>query len=97
MREGDTPAFFTSQRTRISAGYSGYRIKAFATLQDVRVWGQDASTVNRTTTADLNGLMLHEAWGEFSLLDTSQTRLGKELSLKIGRQELVYGRRTLTG
>jgi hypothetical protein len=90
LKEGDSPAFFTSQRTRVSAGYTGYRIKAFATLQDVRVWGQDASTINRTTNADLNGLMLHEAWGEFSLLDTSQTKLGKELALKVGRQELVY-------
>ncbi|QJW91816.1 alginate export family protein [Spirosoma taeanense] len=90
LKESDRAAFFTSQRTRVSAAYSGYRIKAFATLQDVRVWGQDASTINRTTNADLNGLLLHEAWGEFSLLDTAQTKLGKELSLKIGRQELVY-------
>jgi hypothetical protein len=90
LKETDKPAFFTSQRTRVSASYAGYRIKAMATLQDVRVWGQDASTINRTTNADLNGLMLHEAWGEFSLLDTTQTKLGKELALKIGRQELVY-------
>ncbi|MCY7359793.1 MAG: alginate export family protein [Rudanella sp.] len=46
--------------------------------------------MNRTTNADLNGLMLHEAWGEFSLLDTNKTKLGKEFTLKIGRQELVY-------
>ncbi len=90
LKEADKAAFFTSQRTRISAAYAGYRIKAFATVQDVRVWGQDASTINRTTNADLNGLMLHEAWGEFSLLDTNQTKLGKEFALKIGRQELVY-------
>lgn len=90
LKIDDRPAFFTSQRTRISAAYAGYRIKAMATVQDVRVWGQDASTINRTTNADLNGLMLHEAWGEISLLDTNQTKLGKELSLKIGRQELVY-------
>ncbi len=90
LKTSDSPAFFTSQRTRISAAYAGYRIKAFATIQDVRVWGQDASTINRTTNADLNGLILHEAWGEISLLDTTQTKLGKELALKVGRQELVY-------
>ena len=90
LKDGDKPAFFTSQRTRISAAYAGYRIKALATVQDVRVWGQDASTINRTTNADLNGLMLHEAWGEISLLDTNQTKLGNEFALKIGRQELVY-------
>lgn len=90
LKNEDRPAFFTSQRTRISAGYAGYRLKVLATVQDVRVWGQDASTINRTTNADLNGLMLHEAWGEFSLLDTNQTKLGKELALKIGRQEVGY-------
>lgn len=97
LKEGDSPAFFTSQRTRVSAGYSGYRIKAFATVQDVRVWGQDASTINRTTNADLNGLMLHEAWGEISLFDTTQTKLGKEFALKVGRQELVYDDSRLLG
>ncbi|WP_315822863.1 hypothetical protein [Paraflavitalea speifideaquila] len=34
------------------------------TVQDVRVWGQDVSTINRTTTQDNNGFMLHEAWAE---------------------------------
>lgn len=90
LKDGDQPAFFTSQRTRISAAYTGYRLKAFATIQDVRVWGQDASTINRTINADLNGLLIHEAWGEISLLDTNQTKLGKEFALKVGRQELVY-------
>lgn len=90
QKETDKPAFFTSQRTRLGVSYAGYRVKAQATLQDVRVWGQDASTINRTTNADLNGLMLHEAWAEISLLDTTQTKLGKEFALKVGRQELVY-------
>ena len=97
LKAGDNPAFFTSQRTRVSAAYAGYRVKALATLQDVRVWGQDASTINRTTNADLNGLLIHEAWGEFSLLDTSQTKLGKEFALKVGRQELLYDDARLLG
>ncbi|WP_128545507.1 alginate export family protein [Larkinella soli] len=88
LKAGDQPAFFTSQRTRLSAGYGGYRVKFFTTLQDVRVWGQDASTINRTTHADLNGLMIHEAWAEIALTDTSYK--AGELALKIGRQELVY-------
>src|SRR5436190_23985416 len=44
------PAFFTSQRTRLNIGYSAYRFKFYASLQDVRVWGQDASSINRITT-----------------------------------------------
>jgi hypothetical protein len=90
LSKGEKPAFFTSQRTRLNAGYKGYRTQFFVAVQDVRVWGQDASTNNRITNSSLNGLMLHEAWGEISLLDTNQTKLGKEFALKIGRQELLY-------
>jgi hypothetical protein len=82
------PAFFTSQRTRINFGYVSHRFKLYASVQDVRVWGQDASTINRITTDPYDGIMLHEAWGEISLVDTG--RVIKNFSLKIGRQELVY-------
>lgn len=83
-----SPAFFTSQRTRLAAAFSGDRLRIHTSLQDVRVWGQDASTVNRVTTDAHDGLMLHEAWAELTLIDTA-TFIGN-LSLKIGRQELVY-------
>ncbi|MGC3946555.1 MAG: alginate export family protein [Chryseolinea sp.] len=89
------PAFFTSQRTRISVGYSGYRFKLYTVIQDARVWGQDASTVNRVTPSSQNGLMIHEAWGEISLLDTSNHV--NQLTLKIGRQELNYDDARLVG
>ena len=82
------PAFFTSQRTRLNFGFASYRFKVYASVQDVRVWGQDASSVNRVTTDVLDGFMLHEAWGELSLVDTG--RVVKNFTLKIGRQELVY-------
>ena len=81
-------AVFTSQRTRLNFGYTGYRFKLFSAIQDVRVWGQDASTINRTTTDANDGFMLHEAWGEISLVDTG--KVVKNFTLKIGRQELVY-------
>src|SRR4051812_33178411 len=64
---GVKPAIFTSQRSRLSAGFTGYRFKLGLTVQDVRVWGQDVSTINRTTTADNNGFMLQEAWAEIML------------------------------
>lgn len=81
-------ALFTSQRTRLNFGYSGYRFKLYASVQDVRVWGQDASSINRVTTDANDGFMLHEAWAEISLVDTG--KVVKNFSLKIGRQELVY-------
>jgi hypothetical protein len=95
LPEGSEPALFTSQRTRLSLGYSMYRLRFGATLQDVRVWGQDVSTINRTTTQDNNALMLHEAWAEILLTDT--TLKNKSLSLKIGRQEIFYDDERLIG
>lgn len=89
------PALFTSQRTRLTVGYNMYRLRFGVTLQDVRVWGQDVSTINRTTTADNNGIMLHEAWADVLLTDT--TSKNQTLSLKIGRQELVYDDQRLIG
>jgi hypothetical protein len=86
--KGSKPGFFTSQRTRLTAGYNMYRLQFGLSLQDVRVWGQDGSTINRTTTADNNGLMLHEAWAEIGLTDTSNKKTS--LTLKIGRQEISY-------
>lgn len=82
------PAFFTSQRTRLNVGYSGYRFKIYTSIQDVRVWGQDQSSINRNTLDAYDGLMLHEAWGEISLVDTG--KVVKNFTVKIGRQELVY-------
>ena len=89
------PALFTSQRTRLNVGYTGYRFKVYTSLQDIRVWGQDASTINRTTNDVNDGLMIHEAWGEVSLVDTG--RVIKNFTLKLGRQELVYDDSRLLG
>lgn len=93
--KGADPAFFTSQRTRLMTGYAGERFQLHTTIQDVRVWGQDASTTNRTTTERYNGLMVHEAWAEIMLVDT--TSAIDNLSVKIGRQELLYDDSRLLG
>jgi len=95
QKKGDDAALFTSQRARLNAGYTGYRFKVFMALQDVRVWGQDASSTNRTTTDANDGLMLHEAWGELVLNDTVSKI--KNLSLKIGRQEITYDDQKVIG
>lgn len=88
-------AAFTGQRTRLNVGFTGYRFKFFVAVQDVRVWGQDASTINRATTAENNGVQLHEAWGEIMLVDTTSTI--QNLSLKIGRQEISYDDQKVIG
>lgn len=95
QKEGDKAALFNSQRARLNIGFTGYRFKVFMALQDVRVWGQDASSINRTTTEANNGILLHEAWGEIMLNDTISTV--QNLSLKIGRQEISYDDQKVLG
>ncbi len=95
LQDGKKGATFTSQRTRLNVGFAGYRYKVYASLQDVRVWGQDASSINRTTTEANNGLLLHEAWTDLSLIDTLSTI--QNFSLKIGRQEIAYDDQKVLG
>jgi Alginate export len=89
--KGSKPAAFTSQRTRLIFGYKWDRLTFGTSIQDVRVWGQDASTISN---ADGNKLMLHEAWADlmlFNKVDTTIKVKGIDLmSIKIGRQELNY-------
>lgn len=84
-------AGFTSQRTRLNFGYKWDRVTFGASIQDVRVWGQDASSISN---ADGSRLMLHEGWSEVTLANKADTtikfKLLDMLSVKIGRQELIY-------
>jgi hypothetical protein len=50
LPKGSKPAAFISQRSRLNAGFTGYRLKVGLSLQDVRVWGQDVSQINKNTT-----------------------------------------------
>ncbi|MGZ8525847.1 MAG: alginate export family protein [Chitinophagaceae bacterium] len=91
-------AFFTSQRSRLTFNYKTNRVILQTSVQDVRVWGQDASTISN---ADGNKLGIHEAWAEIILAnkkDSSFTKQSVEyFALKIGRQELLYDDSRLLG
>lgn len=84
-------AAFTSQRTRLNFGYKWDRVLFGASVQDVRVWGQDASSIS---TNDGARLMLHEGWAEITLANKTDTTVKFKaldlLTVKIGRQELSY-------
>lgn len=95
LPEGAAPAFFISQRTRLNLLYQSARIKTGISVQDVRVWGQDVSTINKSVTQYNNGFMLHEAWAELLLSDTANKH--QSLRLKLGRQELAYDDQRLIG
>jgi hypothetical protein len=89
--KGSKAAAFTSQRTRLSFGYKWDRLTFGVAVQDVRVWGQDASSISN---ADGNRFMLHEAWADVVLANRADTTIKFKvfdlMSLKIGRQELLY-------
>lgn len=91
----DDPAFFTSQRSRLTFGYKAHRLQFKIAIQDVRVWGQDASSIHAGPVDPKDGLMMHQANARILLTDTS-SKLG-EWSLKIGRQELLYDDSRLLG
>jgi hypothetical protein len=96
--KGNTPAFLTSQRARLNFNYRSPRLVFQATVQDVRVWGADASTISN---ADGSRLGLHEAWADIILANAKDSALPKSVidyfSIKIGRQELVYDDQRLLG
>lgn len=90
-------AFFTSQRSRLALNYKTNKLVLQTSVQDVRVWGQDASTISN---ADGTKLGLHEAWGELIFAnkkDSSFKSAVDYFAIKIGRQELLYDDSRLLG
>ena len=71
------PAGFASQRTRINFNYYNNRVKMGVSVQDVFLWGSQPQLFSTS-----NNLSVHQAWGQYFLTPS--------LSLKLGRQELVY-------
>jgi hypothetical protein len=95
--KANDPAFFTSQRSRLTFNYKSNRVIVNAALQDVRVWGQDASTISN---ADGNRLGLHEGWAELVFANRKDSSFESPvdyLSVKLGRQELIYDDSRLLG
>lgn len=70
-------AHFVTQRNRLRIEYRDSKLKLRITPQNVRVWG-DVATTSRS---DVN-MQLHEAWAELAL--------GKRADVRVGRQELDY-------
>ena len=76
-------AIFTSQRSRLSFLYKQEKIRLGISLQDIRVWGDEVQL------GDFASAAVHESWGEFDL--------SPKLSLKFGRQEMIYDDHRLMG
>ena len=94
----NSPSIFTSQRSRLTFNYKMEHVIFQASLQDVRVWGQDASTLSSNDGAKLE---VHEAWAEIALANKKDTSFKHStvdyFAVKIGRQELLYDDSRLLG
>jgi hypothetical protein len=74
--ENDKIAGHVNQRTRLALGFQKENIRTHISFQDVRVWGQEPLLSN------IPSVSVHEAWAELLF--------NQNLSLKIGRQQLMY-------
>lgn len=94
----NSAAFFTSQRARINFNYISNKVIFQASVQDVRVWGQDASTISNADGARLG---VHEAWAEILLSNKQDSSFKNSpvdyFSIRTGRQELIYDDSRLLG
>ncbi|HVU94480.1 MAG TPA: alginate export family protein [Puia sp.] len=99
---GNSAALFTSQRSRLTIDYHWDRVVFHSSAQDIRVWGQDASTIS---AADGNKFGIHEAWAELAIIDKRDTATTisrqqtgvRYLAARIGRQEISYDDQRLLG
>lgn len=57
----NSPSFFTSQRSRLMFNYKTSRVIFQTSLQDIRVWGQDASTISNADGSKLAGKSIEYA------------------------------------
>ncbi|NPV37148.1 MAG: alginate export family protein [Bacteroidales bacterium] len=78
------PAFFVSQRTRLTGEYKSNVAKMLFSFQDVRTWGD----LPQLSSAN-DKLTLHQAWIELKVF--------KDINLKAGRQEIIYDDARLFG
>jgi len=78
---GTTAANLVSQRTRLNIDYKTKKLQTRISFQDIRVWGDEAMK------KDIAGLGLYEGWVALQVCDS--------LTVKMGRQELVYDNQRL--
>jgi len=76
------PAFFLSQRTRLSLSYETSMLKLKFTPQDVRVWGDGQNATTAGFTGDNASLDLYEGYAEINI--------GNKNWVSVGRQVLSY-------
>ncbi len=83
------PAFFVSQRSRLSVALNREKYTLYLAIQDIRVWGDELDYSSTGIRGDKASIDLKEAWFNYYFSD--------RFSIKIGRQELKYADQRLLG
>jgi hypothetical protein len=76
LTTANDPGIFTTQRTRLNFAYNSGVLNTLVSLQDARVFGQDAQASSTATVC------IYEAWADVLLFPGA--------TLKIGRQAVKY-------
>ncbi len=89
--ENTDPDNTIDQRSRLNVGYKDNNIQVYFSLQDVRIWGEETSTLNNTSTRSTTNEMteIHQAWAKINL--------GKKYAFKFGRQEIILDDHRIIG
>ncbi|WP_420579842.1 alginate export family protein [Reichenbachiella sp.] len=85
ISNGQDPAFFTEQRTRLNAGYKTDEYEVLISLQDIRIWGADG-IVDKVYSGSFG---ISEAWARYYM--------SKKVSVKFGRQIISYDNQRMFG
>ncbi len=85
LKNGDMPTSFISQRSRLNFNFKQEKLKAKLTLQNIRTWGDVATTA----TADKNAIGIFEGWASYDF--------DQNWTAKLGRQVIAYDNQRIFG
>lgn len=74
--DGEDPAFFVEQRSRLNFGYVADKLQAMVSVQDVSTWG-DTRQIMRSDGND--SFSLFQAWVELGIAEGWSTKLGRQV------------------
>ncbi|MFZ6008966.1 MAG: alginate export family protein, partial [Bacteroidota bacterium] len=84
IASNEKSAFFVEQRSRLNLLFQNEKFSTSIKLQDIRIWGETGQ-INKSD----NLFSVHEAWAQYAF--------NKKLSVRVGRQELVYDDHRILG
>lgn len=85
LQDGQNPAAFVSQRSRLNLNFKKDKLDVKFSLQNVAAWGD----VPTSTPKSKNGIAIYEAWARYKFTPMFQ--------MKVGRQVISYDNQRIFG